>query len=67
MSRRATLKTARVNFCALDYYTVEPRVGAVDTAIDKAKDLYNRHGEKPFTFDLSQGGTDHWEAHEVTS
>lgn len=67
MSRRATLKTFHVSFCALDYYIIELRARDEDTAIEKAEDLYTRQGEKPFTFDLSQGGTDHWEAEEVAS
>ena len=67
MSRRATLKTFRVSFCALDYYIIELRARDGDSAIEKAEDLYNRHGKKPFTFDLLQGGTDHWVAQEVAS
>lgn len=67
MSRRVPLKTFRVSFCALDHYTIDLKACDEDSAIAKAVGLYGRHGEKPFTFDPSQGGTVQWEAKEVAS
>jgi 1,2-phenylacetyl-CoA epoxidase PaaB subunit len=67
MKRRPSVKTFRVCFCVLDYYSIELKAHDDDAAIQKAQDLYDRRGEEPFTFDLSQGGTDNWEAEEVLS
>jgi hypothetical protein len=60
-------KTFRVSFCVLDCYSIEIKARDDEHAIERAQDLYERDGEEPFTFDLSQGGTDNWEAEEVTS
>ena len=65
--RRRSFKTYRVGFCVLDHYSIELKAHDALVAIEKAQDLYERHGETPFTFDLSQGGTDNWEAEEVAS
>jgi hypothetical protein len=64
MSHRS-LNAYRVTFCVLDYYTIELKARDANSAIEKAQGLYERHGEEPFTFDISQGGTDNWDAEEV--
>ena len=61
------LMTFRVSFCVLDCYTIDLRARDPDSAIEKAQRLYERRGEEPFTFDLSQGGTDNWDTEEVVS
>ncbi len=64
MSRR---KKFRVSYCVHDYYSIELKAHDEDDALEMAQGLYDRLGEEPFTFDLSQGGTDCWEAEEVVS
>jgi hypothetical protein len=59
------LKTYHVSFCVLDYYSIEIKACDEIHAVQRAQDVYERLGEELFTFDLSQGGTDHWEAEEV--
>jgi hypothetical protein len=61
------LKTFHVSFCVQDYYSIEIKARDEIHAVQKAQGMYARRGEEPFAFDLSQGGTDHWEAEEVLS
>ena len=67
MSRLAPIKTFRVSFFARDYYTIDLKARDKSSAVAKAMDLHRRHGEEPFEFDISQGGTGQWEAEEVAS
>lgn len=59
------LKTYRVSFCVLDYYTIDLKARDDEAALEKAQDLYEQRGEEPFTFDISRGGNNQWEAEEV--
>jgi hypothetical protein len=58
-------KTYRVSFCVRDYYTVDLKARSEAEAEARASDLYDRSGEVPFTFDVSRGGTDEWEAEQL--
>lgn len=58
-------KTYRVSFCSHDYYAIEIKARSEDEAVARAEDLFDRSGEQPFTFDLSRGGTDEWDAEVV--
>jgi len=60
-------KIYRVSFCVHDYYSIELRAHSEDDALTKAEALYDDEHEEAFTFDLSRGGTDEWEAEEVRS
>lgn len=58
-----------MRFSVRDFYTVEVKARSEDEALARAQELYDRYGEcseKGFAFDLSEGGTDDWEA-ELTS
>jgi hypothetical protein len=61
------LKTFRVRFCVRDFYIIELKARDAEDAEEQAMDLYNRHGEEPFEFDISDGGTDGWDVEEVLS
>lgn len=56
------LKTYRVSFTVHDCYFIDLKAKSEDDAILKAEDLYEREGEKAFEFDISDGGTDDWDA-----
>lgn len=60
-------KIYRVSFCVHDYYTIVLTAESEDDALTKAEALYDDEHEDDFTFDLSRGGTDEWEAEEVRS
>lgn len=58
-------KTYRVSFTAHDCYFIELKARSDDEALARAEHLYTEHGEEPFSFDISQGGTDDWGAEVV--
>ena len=61
-------KTYCVRFCVRDCYTVEVRARSSSEAERKASALYEAHGESSahgIHFDISDGGTEGWEAEEV--
>lgn len=60
-------KTFRIRFSVCDFYSVELKARSEDEALAKAEDLYSNEGEALFTMDLSEGGTDDWDAEVVLS
>ena len=63
-------KPYSVRFCVRDCYTIDVKARSADEALRKAGELYERHGESAahgFRFDISDGGTEGWDAEEVTS
>ncbi len=62
------LKTYRVKFAVVDYYTIDVRATGPDSAIEIARKLRGEHGEDPdvgFVFDIIDGGDDFWQVEEV--
>lgn len=63
-------KTFRVWFCVRDCYFIDVRARSAGEAEAKAAALYEAYGESVrhgFMLDLSEGGTEGWEAEEVAS
>lgn len=60
-------KTYRVRFSVREFYLIDLKARSADEALVKAEDLYYRNGEAPFSIDISEGGTDDWDAKEVLS
>lgn len=63
-------KTYRVRFSVRDCYLIEVKARSSGEAERKAADLYETHGESSlhgFQFDISDGGTEGWEAEEMPS
>ncbi len=63
-------KTFRVRFSVRDCYIIDVKARSPAEAERKASDLYEAHGESElhgFQFDISDGGTEGWEAEEVAS
>lgn len=61
-------RTWCVRFSVRDFYTVAVKARSEEEALARAEDLYDRYGECPekgFALDLSEGGTDNWEAEQV--
>jgi hypothetical protein len=57
-----------VRFAERQCYYIDVQARSPLEAIAKVQDLYDRHGGNPevgFVFDLSDGGTDEWEAQEL--
>jgi hypothetical protein len=61
-------RTYRVRFCVRDCYIIDVKARSGAEAERKAQSLYEAHGESTlhgFHFDISDGGTEGWEAEEV--
>ena len=61
------LKTFRVRFAVVDYYTIEIKAKNRAAAISEAKGLYLGHFQDAYTFDIAHGGTRDWQAEEEQS
>lgn len=62
-------KTFRVSFSEQTHYTVTVQARSEDDAVQRASDLYDRNGPTEllgFELNTDFGGTDDWEAEEVT-
>jgi len=61
----AVWKTFCVHMDVRDHYIVEVKARSAAEACRKGETLYQRFGEQAFIFDISEGGTENWEAEEI--